>query len=181
MKKQLPYKNRKKGFTLIETLVAIFVLLVSTTGPLTFAQSGLRSSFLARDQIVAFYLAQDAIETIKSMRDNSSIQGNDWLAGIPVQCFTAGQKCQIDTIGNVEVTTCSSGGCDPLRINNNNQFGVGGSGPASQYTRTLYLSEIVNDREAQIIVDVSWDTNFLSDRSIIVQENVYNWVPIFSQ
>jgi prepilin-type N-terminal cleavage/methylation domain-containing protein len=55
------------GFTLIETLVAIFILVLATTGPLSFAQSGLRASFVARDQVVAFYLAQDAIETIKNL------------------------------------------------------------------------------------------------------------------
>jgi prepilin-type N-terminal cleavage/methylation domain-containing protein len=63
--------QHKRGFTIMETLVAILILLAVITGPLAFIQSGLRASFVARDQIVAFYLAQDAMEAIKNILDNT--------------------------------------------------------------------------------------------------------------
>jgi len=65
--------NSQKGFTLMETLVAIFILMLSITGPMVFAQNGLRAAFLSRDQITAFFLAQDAIEYIKNVRDGNVI------------------------------------------------------------------------------------------------------------
>ena len=65
-----PMRNSNAGFTLIESLVAISILLLSISAPLTIASKGLASSFFARDQITAFYLAQDAVEYI---RDRKSV------------------------------------------------------------------------------------------------------------
>jgi prepilin-type N-terminal cleavage/methylation domain-containing protein len=70
-------KHNKKGFTLIETLVAISILMISITGPMVFAAQGLQASMYARDQITAFYLAQDAVETVRNIRDNYAL----WLQG----------------------------------------------------------------------------------------------------
>ncbi len=61
--------NYKKGFTLMETMVAIFIIMLAITGPMVFTQNALRAAFLSRDQSTAFFLAQDAIEYIKNIRD----------------------------------------------------------------------------------------------------------------
>lgn len=189
MKKQEYKKNTKKGFTLIETLVAIFILLVSTTGPLSFAQSGLRASFLARDQVVAFYLAQDAIETIKNLRDTNSLEGDNWLNGLSGisnfnDCSTSGNGCRMQTGSILSIEQCTSDPCEPMYYDNTDrEFILAGGGSdvdASKYTRTVYVDEIESDREAQIIVVVTWDSNFFSERQIIVQENMYNWVPAYT-
>ncbi len=178
------------GFTMVETLVAIFILLISITGPLSFAQSGLRASFTARDQIVAFYLAQDAIEMIKNTRDSKALAGEsgDWL----------------DTLGscapvNGSVTKCNIGystrgraalACDgtlntlcPKMVydQSTREFRLHNRpGVESKYSRTIYLSELVPNREAQIIVVVEWEGPALEKRRVIVQENIYNWVPVFN-
>jgi prepilin-type N-terminal cleavage/methylation domain-containing protein len=193
MKKKNFKKNTQSGFTIIETLVAIFILLISITGPMTFAQSGLRASFVARDQIVAFYLAQDAIETIKNTRDNNSLSGADWLQDLAT-CVDAGSSslgtpCEIETVhagtdikavrscGNSEDDMCPLMKYNPdykeFRLSTDNTLG----NTLSKYSRTVFINEIVPDREAQIIVVVEWDTTFFSDRKIVVQENIYNWVP----
>ena len=174
--------NTKKGFTLIETLVAIFILLITTTGPLTFAQSGLRASFVARDQVVAFYLAQDAIETIKSLRDNASLEGADWLRDILPACINAqsGNGCKMDTRSHATpLQQCNSQQCPVMQFDETAKQFVTSGGTPTKFARTVYLKEVTPD-ELQIIVEVTWDTNFFADRRIIVQENIYNWVPEFS-
>ena len=50
-------KRLTKGFTLVETLVAISVLSLSIAGAFTAVQGGIQSSTVAKDQITAFYLA----------------------------------------------------------------------------------------------------------------------------
>ncbi len=81
MKFPLPAKN--KGFTLLETLVAISILIVAITAPLAIIAQALRSSYYARDQVTAYYLAQEAVEFLRNKRDNTGLQGgiesSEWL------------------------------------------------------------------------------------------------------
>jgi type II secretory pathway pseudopilin PulG len=178
--------SEKKGFTIVETLVAIGILLTAITGPLTFAQSGLRDSFLARDQIAAFYLAQDVIETIKNIRDNTSLQASSsyWLNDLgtckPSNVGTT-VVCNMDTAqSSVNTVICPSNICAPLYYDSVTKQYTVDSGPnrtVSKYTRTIYVTELVANQEAQIAVEVKWDSNFFSIKRIVVQENIYNWVP----
>lgn len=191
MKKLFIQKNslKEKGFTIVETLVAIAILLVATTGPLTFAQTGLRASYLARDQIGAFYLAQDAIETIKNVRDNRGLAGSpNWLSGLG-DCTPTGVNstvvCNMDTALTTVINTvdCGSTSCAPLYYDSVKRQYVLNSGPnrtVSKYTRTIYITELVDDREAQIVVEVKWDSNFLAEKKVVVQENIYNWIPRYT-
>jgi len=66
------YKVYNQGFTIVETLVAITILMISIAGPLTIAQKSLTAATQAKDQVIASYLAQDLMEYIKNARDNSS-------------------------------------------------------------------------------------------------------------
>lgn len=61
---------RKKGFTLIETLVAIAILTLAVAGPLLVASRALVSAQIAQEQLAASYLAQEGIEYVRMMRDD---------------------------------------------------------------------------------------------------------------
>lgn len=80
--------EKNKAFTLVETLVAISILTIALTGPLAIIAQALRSSYFARDQITAYYLAQEAVEYIRNRRDFNGLQGvnslaaGDWLQGV---------------------------------------------------------------------------------------------------
>ncbi len=179
-------KNSHTGFTIIETLVAISILLVSTTGPLSFSQNGLKASFLARDQIVAFYLAQDVIETIKNMRDNASLDGDDWLSGLGAckpEDINSTVVCNMTTAetGSFPTESCQDSLCEPLEFDaDTNQF-ILNDGNDSKFTRTIFVTEIEDSREAQVIVEVRWESTLVAKKRIVVQENIYNWVPEYTE
>ncbi len=63
--------RRKKGFTIVETLVAIAILMIAIAGPLSIASKGLTSAVYARDQMVATFLAQESMEKIVNVKDNN--------------------------------------------------------------------------------------------------------------
>lgn len=69
------------GFTLIEALVAISILTIAVTGPLSLAAKGLSYSSYAKDEITAFYLANEAIDVIRNIRDTNiyTKDSSSWL------------------------------------------------------------------------------------------------------
>lgn len=71
--------QKEKGFTLIETLVAISILLLSIIGPMEIAARGLFSAYYARDEITAYYLAQEGVEYVRNLRDTMYLE--DFKAG----------------------------------------------------------------------------------------------------
>ena len=45
--------SSQKGFTIIETLIAITVLMIAVAGPLSVASKGLLSAQISKDQMIA--------------------------------------------------------------------------------------------------------------------------------
>ena len=65
------YRNRFAGQTLIETLVAIFILVMGITAALGLSIYAYASSTNITKQIIATGLAREGIEAVKNMRDTN--------------------------------------------------------------------------------------------------------------
>lgn len=168
--------NPARGFTLIETLVAITILTLSIVAPMSVATQSLSSSYYARDQVTAFHLAQEAIESVRSLRDNNILRNArgeevDILEGIPENPFI------IDTRDNsVDESACVSG-CPPLETDGT-FYGYGGSGwEPTRFTRTVDAEFVDAPDEMRIDVTVSWQTGSFQPRTFSISENMYRWVP----
>lgn len=61
---------RDSGFTLVETLVAITILLIVIIGPLSISSQSARSTSFASEQVVAYFLAQEGLEMVRKLRDD---------------------------------------------------------------------------------------------------------------
>lgn len=157
-----------KGFTLIETLVAIAVLGMAIVGPLTLAIKSIGSAAISQNQITASYLAQEAIEYIKNHRDNNFLQNNDWLYGLK-SCL-GGNTCYIDVI-NGEINTCID--CPKIRFDFDNKQYNYKNGDETIFTRTVKISEKTID-ETEIKVEVKWQEKF-GEKSFTLQDNIFNW------
>lgn len=197
--------NKKTGFTVIESLVAIFILVISLTGPMVFSQSGLRASFISRDQITAFFLAQDAIEYVKNVRDDNVLKNisgtaTNWLADLE-DCFVedAGDPgCSIDTLTpNVQQCNSFIDGCITNLDDSGSNYNVltqtdnPGSlndgvmglnrGEDSIFARHITIepvdaTEISNSNEVEISIYIRWNTpQTIGVREIVVKENMFNW------
>jgi len=174
-------QNTKKGFTFIETMVAITVLLVAIAAPMSLAQEGITAARLAQDQIVAFYMAQEGVEAVRNIRDENKLSGDPQLAGTLSACSSA-NGCVIDTTvitggGTFDVQTCPAGGCPPLRFNDEiYTYRTSGAYEDTKYTRTITANYVAlpSTKDVEVIVTVEWP--FLtSTRSYTLRENLLDW------
>lgn len=163
----------------METLVAISILVVAISGAFSAAQTSISSSVFSKDQIIAFYLAQEGIEQIRNMRDENGLNNNNhWLRDIARQqndeCYF-GKVCRVDTVRN-EIDECSGGegSCPLLRQNpNSGLYGYDVSWPATKFRREITLTSI-NANEISILVTVTWAKG-LVNREFRARENIFNW------
>lgn len=169
--KKLMKLKARAGFTLVETLVAITILTVSIAGPITIASKGLASAMFARDQITAFYLAQEAVEFVRNKRDENVIKGSNWLAGLGT-CLN-GTSCIIDVTNN-NVNNCPGDVCPLLEYNSSTgSYNYSGSNN-SIFTRKVKMTEIFADKEVSITVTLSWRTGIVQ-KTFVVKEYIFNW------
>lgn len=176
----------KSGFTLVETFVAILILTFSIAGPLSIAQKGLSSAYLAKDKVIASYLAQDAVEWVRYVRDSFALTGTDpntlhsWMLGDGSTSFAQnciGQVCYIDTLkpfSDPDSAFVCSGTCPVMYRDDNDPAlpGVYGySGTATTFVRTVNVT-FVNDDEANVFVTVSWKTGS-HERTFELNEHLF--------
>lgn len=71
--KALLTKKTSKGFTLVETLIAVAILSLALLPPLYTAYQSVVSANFAKDQMIASYLAQDAMDYIIAKKNQNII------------------------------------------------------------------------------------------------------------
>jgi prepilin-type N-terminal cleavage/methylation domain-containing protein len=178
------------GFTLVETLVAITILLVGITGAFTAASQGLMSSSYSKEQVQATYLAQEGVEMIRNLRDTNGIHTNQgetdyssWLRGIaePGDPCEIGSVCTVDATGESPILAqCSGvGECPPLRQDaNRGLYGYSGAYTSvTPFVRQIQIKPVATQAdtgEVEIVVTVSWSHGIIS-KQFVVRENIFNW------
>ncbi len=174
----------KKGFTIIEALVGISVLMFALVGPLLLIYRTSQTASELRDHTVAAYLALEGVEAIRSIRDGRSLANPrffsvaDWLGSLR-QCV--GVLCTVDVNTGLEtpaIAVCT-GTCSPLRVSRTGQYGYNynNSNPVSPFTRSITLSEnsLVLHTHATATISVSWKNKSGQDRSINYEYHIFSW------
>ncbi len=146
--------NFKKGFTLVETLIAISIFTLSITAMMSVLSSGISNTNIAKKKIIATYLAQEGIEYVRNMRDSAVIANpllgwtDDFIRTLSESC---GASCDI-TVLNLQSGISSNPG----------------------FLGTIYVHEINSD-ELKIYSKVTW-TQPSGDQSVEFSEHLFNWV-----
>ncbi|MBI2087078.1 MAG: prepilin-type N-terminal cleavage/methylation domain-containing protein [Candidatus Zambryskibacteria bacterium] len=172
--------NENKGFTIIESLVAVTILVLAITGALSAIQTGISSYIFSKDQIIAFYLAQEGFEQIRNIRDENGLKNQNWLAGIAANssdpCYF-GNACTVSPVFSNLASRCGSGApgsCQVVRQDTaTGFFGYNSSWPATVFRREIMLTEI-NADEVSILVTIDWSKGIVN-RQFRAKENILNW------
>ena len=175
-----------RGFTLVETMVAVAIVGIAIVGPLYTVQKGVVAAYVARDRLVASSLAQEGAEYVHAIRDNNFLYNianpgspRSWLYGLngaggSTDC-TGTYGCRVDPPQNT-VTVCTAT-CSPLNLSSAgiyNHQALSGGNVATKFTRTVTLTA-VSTTEAKVTVTVTWVTVGVP-YSVTVTENLQNWL-----
>ena len=171
-----PGRSENCGFTLIETLVAVTILSAAIAGPMVLSIRSIGSAAVSQDQLVAFYLGQEAIEFVKNARDtNILVKSSDWLDGLSLCKGVNG--CYIDVIEKPVKDCGTLTGCPKLNFNGfNYTYKSDGSDGNTVFTRTVKIDDLIrtDGDEAKIDVAVSW-TGKYGQKTMNLQNNIFNW------
>lgn len=165
-----------KGFTLIEAMIAVTILTLSVVGPLFTANRAILAAETARDQLTASYLAQEAIEYVRMMRDDAFLNAfrnndpsasvnawNDFVGGTSTWSITSciATPCTLDPtlpMGHTSgYSLAAYSGNAPMYLLGNgvySQQNLPGSS-VQPFTRTIQAVTISANDE-RIISTVSW-------------------------
>lgn len=173
-----------RGFTLVETIVAITILTLAVVGPLFTASRAIVAARVAGHQLTASYLAQESIEYVRMLRDNqylAAYQNNPATASTTgwanfraalVPC-AAQNGCTFDP--TVPTLSVCSGSCAPLYLLANDvysQQNMQGSS-LTPFTRTITTSA-VSENEERIVSTVTWSFHNAS-YTVTITDHLTPW------
>jgi prepilin-type N-terminal cleavage/methylation domain-containing protein len=192
-----------QGFSLIETLIAITILMLVIVAPMTITTQTAKSSSFASEQVTAFFLAQEGVELVQKARDDLQLRyflptnDSDYLAtpwstfknntnGPLAGCFSnpCGIEIKNHTTNSLNDIAAPLSCPDPniercqLYRSESNQRSrfthVANGAEITPYTRTITLERIGLD-EVKVISRVAWRTGSLKEDQVVeVQGRVFN-------
>jgi hypothetical protein len=162
------------------------VLSLSVAGAFSAVTQSLSQATISKDEVKAFYLAQEAVEIIRNKRDANQLNringgSNMWLDGITSVC-SFGSTCTVDAT-NFQIFNCGAGGwgsCDYLKQNPNTFLYGYTSGDTTNFKREIQIERVNNDpitgdpSEIAITVQISWTKGLLTE-NFKVKTLLLNW------
>lgn len=159
-------KNKNAGFTLIESMIAIALIVSGITGLMTLVNRSMGFANLAFNQLTAANLAQEGVELVRNIRDNNWINRNktNWLDGLNNGTY------QIDYTNN----ELSDYQALPLLFDETLGYNYT-VGDATFYYRRIELSSNGNN---ELIVKsiVTWSAKGGKDFETIAEDHLFNWL-----
>lgn len=171
-----------RGFSLIETLVAIVVLVGAIAGPLTLASQGIKAASLFKNQLIASNLAQEGMELVHAKRDSNILQGKDWMEGITDVC--GGSGCYIrytptdNSSAQITFQPCGGGGCPFFFVTPEGWYvqktSADNGDAETTFRRTILVTNVVAGSEVKVETTLEWRERF-STLTFDAAEHLLKW------
>lgn len=197
-------KNKKSGFTIIEALIAVFILSISVASMLGVNALSSSSAKYANNEITANYLLQEAVDSIRNSRDTIAFQrknealggwdnflkryGYSVSDGTKSKCFTDSgcildiNNFDSDGSSNDDVAGCLQDGCQALSFDSSLSsplfyFYMDDDPNPSIFTRKVNMSiDPANLDEVKITATVTWVNSYgAKPRSQKLETVLLNW------
>src|SRR4030042_4662401 len=154
----------EQGFTLIEVLLAISVIVTTLVGLTTLLSLRISSLIPAKSKIIAVNLAQEGVEIVRTIRDNNWLLYREqitdpidphpelWLSGMAAGTY----RVQYNGSGLLPASETSH------LYKNSNGFYQYSTGTQTPFTRRIVIENVSAD-EIRVASEVSWSERGKSD------------------
>lgn len=193
---------KHQAFTLVETLVAVSVLLLVVVGPLTITTRTTKSATFASEQVIAHFLAQEGLELAQKGRDEfllahyqapttvtnpwTRFTQSGWFWGVCQATLNPG-GCGLSLASNGQIATpvdCDAA-ANNCAVRLSTQPGTdrviyrhgAANSVATPYTRVIHFYDVGGTRDPQIRVvsTVTWRSgNLLAPQSVQLETYLFN-------
>ncbi len=176
--------KNKRSFTLLETIVAIYIITVGLGAAMSLAQLSLSSASVFKQQLIATNLAEEGAELVHNKRDSNYLEflnNSDNSKGIlnaPGNCNSA-NGCRINWNSAADVQNPSiafancPAACPPLRRAPDNDpdaglYGYNGSWVQTNFVRTIFVDStgLTNGFRVRSVLD--WTDKF-GPKQVVVE------------
>ena len=188
------HKQQKTGFSLVEVLVAVALLMMALVAPLTIAARGIQAGFYARNKTIAQFLAQEGIEAFVAARNDQVITalhtGGTYSWSWPPQC-TSSAGCNIMFSDNTGTATAvnSAVQCNTPNVDCRMYFNQAaprdkyvlpsGGGTKTPFWRVIKLTPHTNangDTYYDVTATVDWQSPIFAsgNQSVTLHSELYH-------
>ncbi len=158
--KKSEYKN---GFTLIETIVAVSIIIIGLVSALTLITNSLFYVSNINDRLVAANLTAEGLEVARNIRDNNWLQNLAWNNGLADGDYQAAYN-------SISLSSYSG---NALLLDSGTGLYNYNSGDATNYIRKISLANL-SSYEIRVVSTVTWQRRGIT-YSNSAESHLFNW------
>jgi len=172
-KEKFDKNNGQAGFTIIETIIAILIILTGVVGAYSIITNLTSFGTISPTRFTAVYLAKEGIEIVRNIRDTNWLGGQAWNKGLvqsSAACNPADENaCIIAWDGGALQAT--GGTVPPLKIDSSGHYNYI-SGTTTVFRRKIKIISVSGYLE--VTVKINW-TDHGKSYSLSTAERLYPW------
>lgn len=170
----------QRGFSLLETVVALGILVVGIGGAVGLVSQSLANISAIKNKAIAANLAQEGIEVVRNFRDENWLKDCDWRTGGSCGSGQAGIDLNVDGDYRVQYngTSLIAYAVTPLQLNSSGYYGYNGQfsfsgGQDTVFKRKISISTI-SVNQIKVVATIDWAERG-GTRSMVIEDRLYNW------
>lgn len=155
----------ERGFTLIETLVALILVTIAMGPVFILATSSVNVASRIEHNLIAANLAQEGIEVVRNIRDTNWLNGAGFDNNLPIGSW----RVQWDTVSGGLMAV----GSNPVLKKDNGLYNYS-TGTDTVFRRTIIISK-PGATELVVVSSITWTDRGNANRIMTVEYHLFNW------
>lgn len=187
------------GFSLIEVMIAIAILIMVLASSLSLINQTVQRLAVPRDQVVAANLAAEGIEVIRNLRDSNWLRTptTTWDNGLTSGGCTAAAAASLTPGGCLAPPTCPNAiygfpanvsynstvlsflGSDQLYLESTGTYSHTSAGTPTRFSREMRIN-YCKDADGIVYMRIEGLVNWVDrgvTKSFMAVDHLYNWLP----